>query len=217
MLAWLTYYVYLMTPFTLTLDRFISALFPLKYKAIFSKRRARLFVVSIWMVGLLITVPTVVLYYESRMKQAPQVALGIVIIVTAFALFSYTCIGITIRNQRRIVGRAGNEYKILKTAFIIIMTFLIFVTIPSTVVAAIAKSSSHPFETSDTVYCATAINLSIDPAVYLLGFPPLRSAVKERLLNPVRDKMTSLRRTASDKTVVVCSNKGSAESNVSMR
>ena len=182
-LQWYLYYVYLILPVALAMDRLIGVTFPLKYKVVLSKCKAIMVVISIWFSMLTIAIPTTFTNFEAaEARNVHIVALGITATTIGFSILAYAWIGVKVHQRRKLVGRANNQSKVLKVACLIIITYFIFEAIPSTVMTTMTVT--HPDEVRDyvrAVYTICRLNTLSDPIIYLYNYPPLKMAVKEKL------------------------------------
>ena len=194
--SWLFYYIYLMAPILVVLDRLIGVATPLSYRDYFSKKRAKLCVALTWVGGVVFAAPLLSIPHDSWLNYCPFVAAGIEILVIIIFVCAYSWIGCEVRNRRRPQnnrtvrcnrrngegGSVQHNFKLLTMASLIIVTFIIFVAVPEIIIVTLVKTD--PFLANDIrqdIYCITTFNLLIDPIIYLFGFPPLRKIMKEKM------------------------------------
>ena len=183
-LSWVFYYLYLVSPLVLTIDRLICIVFPWRYIAISTRSRAIMVVFSTWICVLLIALPSLLItdYNTARGNHLSAVALGIEVTVASFAIIAYTLIGMTVYRRGNAAGRTNIQTKILKVATIIIITYFILETIPS-MVLTVLFSCCRDFTKAyrRLFYLPSGFNTISDPIIYLYNYPPLKAALKEKL------------------------------------
>ena len=183
-MSWIFYYLYLISPLVLTVDRFICIAFPWKYKAISTKTKAMMMVFSTWICVLVIALPSLLVtdYETARNNHLSAIALGIGVLVVGFSLIAYTLIGLKSQKQRKLTGRVHNESKILKVATIIIITYTVFEVIPVMVTTVLFKCCHDVAKAyRRLIYMPSGFNTISDPIVYLYNHPPLKTAVKRKV------------------------------------
>ena len=183
-LSWICYYLYLISPLVLTIDRLFFIAFPWKYKAFSTKTKAILLVCSTWICVLLIALPCLLItdYETARKNHLSAVALGIEVTVVSFAIVAYTFIGLKVNSHSKSVGRTKFQAKILKIAIIIIITYFFLEAVPSMVLTVLFRCCSDVAQAyRRLLYVPSGFNTVCDPIVYLYNYPPLKEAVNKKL------------------------------------
>ena len=185
-LSWLLYYIYLISPLLLTIDRLFCIISPWKYKAIFTKARALIMVLSIWICVILTVSPIFFIaatdYDTARKMYLPVVAIGVVFFVISFAIIAYTFIGLKIYRQGKLTGRTNSESKIIKVTVSIIVTYFIFEAVPYIIVKILLQCCHDVGQGyKRIIYAFGRFNTVSDPIIYLYNYPPLKAAMKEKL------------------------------------
>ena len=183
-LSWLFYYLYLISPLFLTMDRFVAITFPFKYKAISTKTKAIAVVLLSWICVFLTAIPALFItdYETARSSHLPAMALGIAVLVIAFAVCAYIVIGLKVHKQRKSVGRANSNPKILKVATIIIVTYFLLELIPDLVTTVLLKSNFNiARDYRRVIYLPGTLNTICDPIIYVYNYPPLKIAVRKKV------------------------------------
>ena len=198
-ISWFFYYLYLISPLPLTMDRLICIVFPWKYKAIFHRTKAIIVIFSTWMCVLLIAIPTLLItdYETARNNHLSSVALGIEVVVVAIAIVAYSLIGLKVHRQGKLTGQTNNESKTLKVATIIIITYIILEVVPCVVTTVLFNCCPDVAQAyRRLIYTPSGLNAVSDPIVYLYNYPPLKAAVKKKL-NHVIAKLRCTHRQSS--------------------
>ena len=184
---WFFYYIYLLAPVLLVFDRLIGVITPLLYKEYFSKRRAIVSIALTWMLGAFLSVPFLIMNIESWLNYCPFAGAGIELLVIIIFLCAYSRIGYEIWNRPENIRRSHGNFKVLKMASLIIVTFVTFVALPEVIVAIMVKMNSNlASEYGQTVYCVSIFNMVIDPIIYLFGFPSVRENMNKKLFKILR-------------------------------
>ena len=178
--VWWCYCSYLMSPFPLTLDRFMGVMFPLKYFEIYSQKRATIIMASTWILAAFLSVPFAFTDITSWLSYAPLTALCLELFVIIFGGVAYSCVGIKIRRQGNVFNRSVNETKVLKVAFRIIVTFFVLIVIPDIVLLTLAfVKPTTALQYFEIIQSISDINCLIDPIIYLWGYKSLRNTMKK--------------------------------------
>ena len=181
-LEWFFFYVYLVSPSIITVDRLIAGTVPLRYKSICSVNKTIAAVISVWSCMLMIFMPIIFIYHKVECSgKLADTALGIKIAVVTFAIVSYTSIGIKVYKQRELFARTNTSSRTMKVAILIIVTYFVFEV--ATGMLHVIWKDTHLNELTDNFEWASLLgqlNIISDPIIYLYYYPPLRSAVKEQ-------------------------------------
>ena len=177
--AWYFYLFYLLSPMMLLIDRFLGVTFPIKYSDIFPKRRAKLMPLTICIVAVIFMLPLLSSNPRNWSRYLQFTALAFEILVLTSAIITYSWIGIKIRNQGNQFGRKNAASRVLKVATLIILTFVCLVVIPEMGLMIATKFYTSSLGIYMRIFhCVTCINYMADPMIYMLGYPPLRSAMR---------------------------------------
>ena len=178
-------YLYLISPLLLAVDRFIAIAFPWKYRTIFTKTKAVIMVTSIWICITSTAGPALLLndynYETARLYYTLALTIGVTVVV--FAIVAYTVIALIVFRQRKLTARAKRESKILKVASAIIVTYIFLEVIPSMVRAVLFNCCRGVEKTYGLLFFVpTSFNTISDPIIYIYNYPPLKTAVKKKLM-----------------------------------
>ena len=184
-LSWFSYYIYILSPLLLVVDRLIGVTVPLLYKNYFSKRKAILCVILTWLLGVIFSIPLAFIDLQSRMTYAPFPAAATEILVIVVFLGAYIRIGYEIWNRPASIRSNDGNFKVLKMASLIIITFILLVALPDATVIMLIASEMNPrlaVQYGRTVYhTVSVLNFVIDPIIYLFGYLPMRKIMKDKL------------------------------------
>ena len=176
---WYFYLLCLLSPMTLLPDRFLAVTYPFRYRDIFAKRRTTFIVFAQWIITLILVTQLVFLSHKHWLKYLQSTAIAIELLVFGSATVIYLWIVYKLRKQGDLSDRASAEFRVLKVAFLIILTFLCFVVIPEVTLFILTQLHFDMADTyQKTFYTVTCINYVCDPLIYIFGYPPLRQAVK---------------------------------------
>ena len=178
--VWYFYFVYLMSPFPLTLGRLIGIMFPLRHNGFFSEQKATIVALLTWVLAVFLSIPFAFIHVKSWLKYAPLAALSLEIIVILFAVGTYSYIGVKVRYQRNLVNRLSNDSKVLKVALLITVTFFFFVVVSDISIFILASLDPETaIKYMQIIYSFSNINCMIDPIIYLWGYKPLRDRMRK--------------------------------------
>ena len=182
-LSWYLYFVYLLIPFMIMLDRFIGGMKPLKYANIFPKRKARLIIIIIWSFGLVLLVPRV--NFTSWVEFCPVIAVTLELPVLLFIIITYSLMVFRLKKHRKSFSASHIQSRISKVAAAIIISFVLLLVMPDLMVSATLLKDSTRFtdgkKFTGHIYLLNYVNFIMDPVIYLYGYPPLREAIKRKI------------------------------------
>ena len=184
---WYFYFVYLFSPSIIMLDRFIGVMHAMRYMNLFPEKRARLIIVVSWILGLVLLVPR--LFYRSFRYFGPIVAFTMELSNLGFFITAFTLMAFKIRKHKQTFSNSRVQSRISKVAGLIIGSFVLLVLLPEltmTIVLIVSANidgvNIYTKEYYYLVYLIICLTYIVDPIIYLYGYPPLREAVKCRIL-----------------------------------
>ena len=182
-LLWYFYFVYLLIPFVIMLDRFVGGMKPLKYARIFPERRARLIIIIIWIFGLALLVPRAKL--TSWLEFCPVIAVSLELPVLLFIITAYSLVAFKLRKHRQSFSASRIQSQISKVAAAIIISFVLLIVLPDFIVSATFLKNSISLKDENEfishIYLINCVNFIMDPIIYLYGYPPIRKAIKHKI------------------------------------
>ena len=179
-LKWYCYYVYLLAPLIITLDRLVGITCPLKYENILSKEKATVAVILNWIIALLLIIPFIFIDSKLWLIYAASAASAIGLIVTIVAVSTYAVIGIIVRKQKLKFETTRKETRVFRVALYIVLTFFLLVVVSDIVMITLAGIDRKlAKEYMQFIYCFGNINYAIDPILYIWGYRPLRERVRK--------------------------------------
>ena len=182
-LGWYFYFVYLFAPFIIMLDKFIGVVYPLKHEKLFPKRRARIVIITTWILGLVLSAPR--LLFPSSHKILSFSSLTIQLFVLGFITIAFPIMAFKIRKHKESFSNSHIQSRISTAAGLITISFVLLVILPEIIVSAALLRFSSDLESiaehTYAIYFITFVNCIVDPILYLYGYPPLRVPIKQKL------------------------------------
>ena len=176
----------------LILDRTIAGLKPLQYRSIFTKGRVKVVAIALWGPILLIPIPYITSGFETFVRLMIILSLGMDVLMIINALFCYSVVFAASRKRQktfrqtdgnrgvaRSISRQRNQ--IFKVAIPVMLTFLIFVTLPDVVSLILTVKKIDPIFYRKILYTIPCLDIFFDPLLFLYQYPPLRSKFMKML------------------------------------
>lgn len=176
----------------IALDRFLAAKLGLKYSVQFSKRRAIVVLICVWLVGLSFLLPLLLVPPGHRNNVLKYVYPTLDGLVVVCALFTYIYIakklnGSGISEARRASGEENKQVpapikRLFKMASLIIASFIILVAIPDTIyLVVIVLLKKDMIILIKILVILWHVNLSADAVIYIF----LQRRVREQFFRMI--------------------------------
>ncbi|XP_065064163.1 melanocyte-stimulating hormone receptor-like [Rhopilema esculentum] len=173
-----TYFIWLSFLFLLTIDRFIGANFPFKYKIIASKKNIFRTVASIWMVGSTSSIICVLFFSDVFKSHIFLVwlildSLFIILFIMTYSSICFRVVGGKIQHTKS--GQMSNNQKLYRMVFCMLMSFVLFEVVPdAALIAVFHLQTSNLNDWLVNVSLCYRFNLLVDPLIYVFLQPQAR-------------------------------------------
>ena len=179
------------------LDRTIAGLKPLRYRALLTGRRVKVIAMSLWVPFLFVPIPYVIYGFESFVRILIIFTLLLDFGMIVIGVFCYAFVFVAIKNRTKTFQRGGNNRdikrasarqcnKILKVAIPILLSFIVFVTLPDIISLVLTLKNIDPQFYRKILYTFPCLNIVLDPLLFLYQYPPL-TAQFLKILRPDRN------------------------------
>lgn len=171
--------VYYLVLCLLTLNRLMASVFIYNYRNVVSKRRLLSALLTIWIVGIIITLPFYFIEFDTFFKiwyKFIYLTLDAINLISAIVTYTYIFKTTKAREKRiKTSNQSNTSNKLVLISFLIILTFILFVTFPDIYYAyrfAITEEGGTLEE--KVVMICWQINYILDPLIYIFFQNELR-------------------------------------------
>lgn len=173
-------------------DRTIAGLKPLRYRVILTERRVKVIAVILWVPFLFVPIPYVIYGFETfvRLMIIFTLLLDFLMIFVGISCYAFVFRAIKKRTKtfkrgdgNREIARvsARQKSKIFKVAIPIMLTFIIFVTLPDAVSLILSIKKIDAVFYRKLLYAVSCFNMLLDPILFLYQYPPLTAQFLKRI------------------------------------
>ena len=174
--------VYYLMMILLLLDRFTACIFPVLHRSSFSKDQAKIACIMTWVIGLSTAIICPFIGFQEFQEKTQLAYLGFCITFLSSSSFVYIVIGFKLR-YRMPSSRSTVNHRLTRVAFLIGLTFLVFIAIPEITVFIILKEDEDTLSNfwARLLYVVGNINFCIDPLIYVFGYQPVKAVFRQKV------------------------------------
>lgn len=167
-------------------DRTYAGFKPLRYRTLFTTGRVKAVAIVLWVLFLFTPIPYVTNGFETFVVSMIILTLFLDATMIGVGVFCYVVVlmhsnrrGQTFKqgDGNRGVQRAAARQRsqVFKVAVPVLMTFLLFVTLPDIISLVLSMKKIDPVMNRKFLYTISSLNVLCDPLLFLYQYPPLKT------------------------------------------